>query len=110
MSRLRYPRRDDYVRLDGKEGKIIQVIRQDEEVLVSWPGVKVTEETHVFDWNGHTCMRVMWRINGILQAINTDFSHVRPVTRALDSYTFDELLGNWVSYDIEDGGYWELAA
>ena len=107
------PKRGDPVRLDERIGKIIQIDRESEEVLVKWPGRKITTEFQEFDWQGHTCYTFMYRINGVLYHPNQfigDAESLRPVTRALDSYAFDDLFGNWVSSEIEDGGYWELAA
>jgi hypothetical protein len=104
------PRKGELVRdSEYHEGVIVRVSREDEEVVVRFPGRKVITEYQEFEWNGHTCVTFYYRVNGILyNANNMPTEWLRPVTRALDSYSFDDLNGCWISSSISDGGYWQV--
>ncbi len=103
------PRKGEPVRDDERTGVIVRVSRDDEEIVVSWPGRSVRTEIQCFDWNGHTCYTFFYRVNGILySAAHMTAEMLRPVTRAYDSFSFDDLEGNWFSSSNEDGGYWQI--
>lgn len=110
MVAVRRPHRGDPVRDDqGRTGKIIAVMRADEEVIVAWPARVVVQEWQVFSWNGHDCQTFYYRVNGVLYcARDMPKEQLRPVTRTVDCVTFDELDGNWITSAIEDGGYWRI--
>ncbi len=110
-----WPRAGDAVHSSEREdtglradGTITWVNREDEEVTVKWAGRKVVSVVNCFQWNGYTVRNHHYEIDGIwrhsLEVI--DKPGLLLTGGDNDTFSFDDLEGNWSSSEGGKGAYY----